>query len=126
MEALRPKTSREEPDEYQELLEQTPGVDNPDPYQLPEPSKSGKGGKLEAALQGERVEYLLPALPTREQVILMMKYGLGGYEPRTYEEIAREFDLTRETIRLGHNSALDKVGLSIEKNQRQGKAGGTS
>jgi DNA-directed RNA polymerase sigma subunit (sigma70/sigma32) len=117
---LRPTTSREESDEYQELLEQVPETHSPDPYRLPKPTKTGKGGMLETALQGERVEYFLPGLSTREQVILMMKYGLGGYQLRTYEDIAREFYLTRETIRLSHNSALGKIRLSIEENQRLG------
>ena len=38
-------------------------------------------------------------LPEREREVLMLRYGLGGTEPKTLEEIGRRLGLTRERVR---------------------------
>ena len=45
---------------------------------------------------------LLPALsslPEREREVVTLRYGLGGTEPKTLEEIGRALGLTRERVR---------------------------
>ncbi|HET6313614.1 MAG TPA: sigma-70 family RNA polymerase sigma factor, partial [Chloroflexia bacterium] len=47
----------------------------------------------------EQVEDILSKLTERERKILEMRYGLADDRPRTLEEVAREFNITRERIR---------------------------
>ena len=46
-------------------------------------------------------------LPAREAAIVELRYGLRDGRPRTLEEVAREFGLTRERIRQ-----LEKISLA--------------
>lgn len=57
----------------------------------------------------------LSQLPEREAMIIKMRFGLDGYDSKTYEAIAKEMGVTRErvrqieakglrTLRLGENS----------------------
>ena len=41
----------------------------------------------------------LDALPERQRVVLLRRYGLDGSDPATLDEIARELGLTRERVR---------------------------
>lgn len=45
------------------------------------------------------VAALLSELTERERRVVVMRFGLDGHEPRTLEEVGREFGLTRERIR---------------------------
>lgn len=81
-------------------------------------SNVARGKKLEAVLGGESAEMFLPRLPERERQILEMKYGLGGREPSTYEDIGHEFDLTRERIRQLHNKAIQAIA-GLVREQRE-------
>ena len=57
----------------------------------------------------ERAEKLLRVLSAREQLILRMRFGLGGYDPHTLADIGRHFGLTRERIRQLEMRALQKL-----------------
>ena len=48
-------------------------------------------------------------LDERERIILILRFGLDGQEPRTLEEVGQHFDLTRERIRQMQNRALAKL-----------------
>ncbi|HLA49102.1 MAG TPA: sigma factor-like helix-turn-helix DNA-binding protein [Candidatus Saccharimonadales bacterium] len=74
-----------------------------------------RGKRLETVLDGESAEMLLAKLPERERKILEMKYGLGDYDQNTYEEVGREFDLTRERIRQLHNSAIQILAKLVKE-----------
>ena len=41
----------------------------------------------------------LAALPERQRIVLVRRYGLDGQDPFTLDEIARELGLTRERVR---------------------------
>ena len=60
-------------------------------------------------LTSQRIEQLLNVVSEREKRILMMRFGIGGEEPRTLEEAAREFGVTRERIRQIEEAALKKI-----------------
>jgi RNA polymerase sigma factor (sigma-70 family) len=51
----------------------------------------------------------LTALTPREQEVLQLRFGLGGTEPRTLEDVGRTFRLTRERIRQIEAKALSKL-----------------
>ena len=95
-----------------EAASQTAGETPIDLHNVP------RGKRLEAVLDGESAEMFLPKLPERERKVLEMKYGVSGYERSTYEEVAREFDLTRERIRQLHNGAI-QILAKLVKEQRK-------
>ena len=66
----------------------------------------------ETALEGDalsQIDAALQALDDRERIILVLRFGLGGQEPQTLEEIGEHFGLTRERIRQMQNRALAKL-----------------
>ncbi|HEX9990544.1 MAG TPA: sigma-70 family RNA polymerase sigma factor [Chloroflexia bacterium] len=57
----------------------------------------------------EQVEDILRKLTDRERQILQMRYGLTDDRPRTLEEVAKEFGITRERIRQIETRILRKL-----------------
>ena len=58
----------------------------------------------------EEVEEVLSKLPSRERRVIELRYGLDDGVPRTLEEIAEKFDLSRERIRQIERDVLRKLG----------------
>jgi len=56
----------------------------------------------------------LDRLPEREATILRYRYGLGGGEPKSLEEIGRLLGLTRERVRQIESQALQRLAVSRE------------
>ena len=54
---------------------------------------------VELHLRSEALRSALDALPQREREVVVMRYGLGGAEPQTLEEIGKRLGLTRERVR---------------------------
>jgi RNA polymerase primary sigma factor len=54
---------------------------------------------VELNLRSEALRQALAALPQREREVVVMRYGLGGAEAQTLEEIGRRLGLTRERVR---------------------------
>jgi len=66
----------------------------------------------DTALEGDafsQIDAALRELDERERLILVLRFGLQGEEPRTLEEIGDHFGLTRERIRQMQNRALAKL-----------------
>jgi RNA polymerase primary sigma factor len=51
----------------------------------------------------------LNLLTGREQMIINTRFGLGGLEPRTFDEIGDELGITRERVRQLQGAALTKL-----------------
>jgi len=64
-----------------------------DPHALDPQAQTQK--KLDA----EKVTLLLKTLKPRDQEILKLRYGIGGKETHTLDEIASRYQLTRERVR---------------------------
>ncbi|GAB4575740.1 MAG: RNA polymerase sigma factor RpoD [Anaerolineae bacterium] len=67
---------------------------------------------LESATQHllqETIEEVLSELTPRQSHILRLRFGLGGGEPHTLEEIANKFGLSRERIRQLEKEALRRL-----------------
>ena len=60
-------------------------------------------------MRREGVKRVLASLPERERQVLMMRYGLGGLNPRTLEECGEAFGVTRERVRQIETSTLRKI-----------------
>lgn len=65
------------------------------------------------ALKNERVQVLLDRLDDREKRILTLRFGLGEHDPHTLEEVAHEFNITRERVRQIEAVALKKVRVQL-------------
>ncbi len=59
----------------------------------------------------------LENLSYRERRVLELRYGLGGEHPRTLDEVARTFNVTRERIRQIENQSLKKLQTLPEAQQ---------
>ena len=73
---------------------------------------TGQVDPADTALEGDamaQIEAALDELDEREKLILVLRFGLGGQEPQTLEEIGAHFGLTRERIRQMQNRALAKL-----------------
>ena len=55
------------------------------------------------------VHEVLKTLPPREREVVERRYGIGGGDPQTLEEIARGFGITRERIRQIESRAMLKL-----------------
>jgi len=65
-------------------------------------------------LERDGVNEALAMLPYRERKVIELRFGLKGEHPRTLEEVAKRFGVTRERIRQIEAKALAKL-QAIEK-----------
>jgi RNA polymerase primary sigma factor len=57
----------------------------------------------------EQLGEVLRTLTDREAAVVKMRFGLVDGQPRTLDEIGREFGLTRERIRQIESKTLSKL-----------------
>jgi RNA polymerase primary sigma factor len=62
----------------------------------------------------DRVADLIAALPYRERTILELRYGLGGEQAMTLEEVGRRFGVTRERVRQIETRTLRRLAAQGE------------
>src|SRR6266542_3542744 len=67
-------------------------------------------------LLGE-VDGLLEVLDPREKKIISQRFGLDGGEPKTLEDVGKDFGITRERIRQLQNIALAKLRRALIKKE---------
>jgi RNA polymerase primary sigma factor len=63
----------------------------------------------ETSAMRDSISEALAELPAREQRILRMRFGIGGSNEHTLEEIGKVFGVTRERIRQIEAKALEKL-----------------
>jgi RNA polymerase primary sigma factor len=64
----------------------------------------------------------LAALAPREREVLELRFGLGGRDTHTLEEVGRQFDVTRERVRQIEQQALRKLAALGETQGLRGSA----
>ena len=64
---------------------------------------------------GGLVDYWLDQLPEKQRRVLERRYGLGGIEISTLEEVAADLNLTRERVRQIQIEALDQLRRVIKR-----------
>ena len=67
-------------------------------------------------LRGE-VDSLIEALDDREKKIISQRFGLDGGQPKTLEDVSKDFGVTRERIRQLQNIALAKLRRALSKKE---------
>ncbi len=70
--------------------------------------------EVESALRTEAVTQALALLPERERNVLSLRYGLGGSEPKTLEEIGRRLGIKRERVRQIEVDGLKRLATLRE------------
>lgn len=60
---------------------------------------------------------LIDRLDEREQLILVMRFGLDGGRPKTLEEVSKIIGRTRERVRQIQNQALSKLRKFIDEDK---------
>ncbi len=64
---------------------------------------------IASKLNIENLRFVLERLTDRERTIIEMRYGLGGGDTATLDEVGRHFNVTRERIRQIEAKALAKM-----------------
>jgi RNA polymerase primary sigma factor len=70
--------------------------------------------QVELSLRSQALATALAALGEREREVLVLRYGLADYEPKTLEEIGRRLGLTRERVRQIEVEALRRLSTLRE------------
>jgi RNA polymerase primary sigma factor len=79
-----------------------------------------------AILTNQALREALENLSYRERRVLELRYGLGDQRPRTLEEVARTFNVTRERIRQIENQSLKKLQVLEQMQQMRHDNGSSS
>jgi RNA polymerase primary sigma factor len=66
---------------------------------LNDPDATNPGQAVDQHLLRERIAEVLRSLTPREREVIEMRFGLRDGQPRTLEEVARTYGITRERIR---------------------------
>jgi len=66
---------------------------------LDDPDATNPGKAVDQHLLRERIGEVLRSLTPRERQVIELRFGLRDGQPRTLEEVAREYGITRERIR---------------------------
>ena len=70
---------------------------------------------LQSTEVGDLIAEWLEQLPEKQRRVLERRYGLGGVEIATLEEIAADLELTRERVRQIQIEALDQLRRAIKR-----------
>jgi RNA polymerase primary sigma factor len=66
---------------------------------LDDPDATNPGQQVDQHLLRERIAEVLRSLTPREREVIELRFGLRDGQPRTLEEVARAYGITRERIR---------------------------
>lgn len=69
---------------------------------------------IQELFTSERIDRLLKIVDEREREILVLRFGLRGEEPKTLEEAAKRFNITRERVRQIEVAALKKIRAQLQ------------
>ncbi len=70
--------------------------------------------EVELSLRNQALAEALNALGERERAVIVLRYGLGGREPKTLEEIGRVLGFTRERVRQIELQSLKRLACLRE------------
>ena len=70
--------------------------------------------RVELELRSQALFQALAALAPRDRQVVVLRYGIGGAEPKTLEEIGRQLGLTRERVRQIELDSLRRLAAARE------------
>jgi RNA polymerase primary sigma factor len=82
-------------------------------------SSHAPDAQIGEALKNERIGKILEQLDEREKRILVLRFGLGDEDSHTLEQVAQQFNVTRERVRQIETVAIQKIRalLAIENDK---------
>jgi RNA polymerase primary sigma factor len=87
---------------------------------LDDPSVMTPGDSVDQHLLRERIDEVLRSLTTREREVIEMRFGLRDGHPKTLDEVARTYGITRERIRQIEARSLVKLRHPARSQRLQG------
>jgi RNA polymerase primary sigma factor len=78
------------------------------------------GENVDASLLKERIAEVLRSLTPREREVIEMRFGLSDGHPRTLDEVAQSYGITRERIRQIEARSLSKLRQPIRSSRLVG------
>jgi RNA polymerase primary sigma factor len=81
---------------------------------LADENAAAPDGAAEETFRKEVLLRVLDGLSHRERRVLELRYGLGGEQPCTLDEVGRTFNVTRERVRQIENQSLKKLQAMAE------------
>jgi len=78
------------------------------------------GDNVDATLLKERIGEVLRSLTPREREVIEMRFGLKDGQPRTLDEVAKSYGITRERIRQIEARSLSKLRQPIRSHRLAG------
>lgn len=76
---------------------------------ISEPEEQSLENQVLGNIGREEITKMLDALKPREKEIVKLRYGIGGYNIHTLEEIGKTFNITRERVRQIEKKTLLKL-----------------
>lgn len=87
---------------------------------LDDRSMTSPGENVDATLLKERIAEVLKSLTPREREVIELRFGLKDGNPRTLDEVAQAYGITRERIRQIESRSLSKLRQPIRSNRLAG------
>ena len=84
-----------------------------------DPSAENPGENVDQTLLRERIGEVLRSLTPREREVIEMRFGLKDGQPRTLDEVARCYGITRERIRQIEARSLLKLRQPLAASTRK-------
>jgi RNA polymerase primary sigma factor len=78
------------------------------------------GDNVDATLLKERIGEVLRSLTPREREVIELRFGLKDGQPRTLDEVARCYGITRERIRQIESRSLSKLRQPVRSHRLAG------
>ncbi|MCI0462806.1 MAG: sigma-70 family RNA polymerase sigma factor [Gemmataceae bacterium] len=91
---------------------------------LDDPGATNPGQAVDQHLLRERIAEVLRSLTPREREVIELRFGLRDGQPRTLDEVAKTYGITRERIRQIEARGLVKLRQPIRSKQLMGFAEG--
>ncbi|MBI2803837.1 MAG: sigma-70 family RNA polymerase sigma factor [Planctomycetes bacterium] len=83
-------------------------------------SATSPGENVDANLLKERIAEVLKSLTPREREVIEMRFGLNDGQPRTLDEVAQSYGITRERIRQIESRSLSKLRQPVRRSRLAG------
>jgi RNA polymerase primary sigma factor len=89
---------------------------------LDDPTAANPGQKVDQNLLRERISEVLRSLTPREREVIELRFGLRDGQPRTLDEVAKCYGITRERIRQIEARGLIKLRQPVRSQRLAGFA----